>query len=104
MTEVYDKLVRDRIPALIREDGEIPRTDQVEGEAYRRRLQEKLAEEVGEFRAKPSAEEAADIREVLSAILEAEGIDPDRVSDIRTRKAETRGRFEEGVVLKAVEE
>lgn len=103
MTEHFDKLVRDRIPSVIRANDEVPKTKRVEGAAYRQRLHEKLAEEVAELRANPSAEEIADIREVLSAIIEAEEIDPDRVSEIRSEKAAARGRFEEGIVLKAVE-
>jgi predicted house-cleaning noncanonical NTP pyrophosphatase (MazG superfamily) len=103
MTEHFDKLVRDRIPAAIREDGGTPSTDRVEGPEYRVRLHDKLAEEVAELRANPSAEEVADVREVLSAILNAEDIDPDRVSEIRAQKAERRGRFEDGIVLNEVE-
>lgn len=46
MTE-YDKLVRDRVPEVIRENGEEPAVHAVEGDAYRERLREKLVEESG---------------------------------------------------------
>lgn len=99
----YDKLVRDDIPDRIEDDGEVPTIDIVEGEAYRDRLHAKLREEVREFREAPSAAEAADIQEVFDALLAAEGIDRAAVERARTEKADNRGRFEEGVVLKTVE-
>lgn len=46
----YDKLVRDDIPAVVREDGNRPVTRRVDGEERRRYLAEKLVEEATEYR------------------------------------------------------
>jgi len=46
MSREYDKLVRDRVPEVIRADGERPVTHTVDGEAYGDRLAEKLEEGV----------------------------------------------------------
>ncbi|UPV76596.1 nucleoside triphosphate pyrophosphohydrolase (plasmid) [Halorussus limi] len=102
MTE-YDKLVRDRIPEVVRENGETPVTHVADGDEYRRRLREKLCEEAGEFRESGDPEELADVLEVLDAIRDAEEFDAERVERLRAEKAEERGRFEDGVVLERVE-
>jgi predicted house-cleaning noncanonical NTP pyrophosphatase (MazG superfamily) len=97
----YDKLVRDEIPRVIREDGATPVTHRVDGTAYERRLAAKLEEEAAEFAADRDPEELADVLEVVETLVETVG--RDRVADARERKAAERGRFEEGVVLERVE-
>ena len=99
----YDKLVRDRIPAVIRENDETPVTHVAESEEYRRRLREKLCEEAAEFRESDEPSELADVLEVIAAIRDAENIDADELERLREEKAEKRGRFEEGIVLERVE-
>ncbi|MFD1646616.1 nucleoside triphosphate pyrophosphohydrolase [Haloarchaeobius litoreus] len=100
----YDKLVRDRIPEVIRENDETPVTHTVEGEAYRERLREKLVEEATEFRDDPSAAELGDVLDVVAAIRDAETIDADELQQKRRAKCEERGGFDDGVVLDRVEE
>ena len=102
MTE-YDKLVRDRIPEIIRENDETPVAHEVEGEAYARRLREKLVEEAREYAAEGSPDELADVLEVVDAIRALDSVDEERVRDLREAKAEERGRFDEGIVLDRVE-
>jgi len=101
--EVFDKLVRDDIPDVIEDNGERPRTHVATGEEYRRRLHEKLDEEVAEFHEDPGAAELADVREVLGALQACHDIDEDDVTVRQREKADERGRFEDGVVLEAVE-
>lgn len=103
MTREYDKLVRDDIPAVIEADGEQPVTHVAEGDEYERRLFEKLEEETAELREDRSADELADVLEVLDAIRVRLGVEEDELARIREEKAEVRGRFEEGVVLERVE-
>jgi len=99
----YDKLVRDRIPEIVRENGEQPVTHLAEDEEYRERLRAKLCEEAAEFHENGGPAELADVLEVLAAIREAEGIDRETVERLREEKADERGRFAEGVVLERVE-
>ena len=101
--EEFDKLVRDAIPEVIEDNGETPHTRIVTGEEYRRRLHAKLDEEVAEFHEAPGTEELADVREVLDALQACHGIDEDDVTARRREKAADRGRFDDGVVLEAVE-
>ncbi|WP_123537177.1 nucleoside triphosphate pyrophosphohydrolase [Halosimplex salinum] len=102
MAEEFDKLVRDRIPRIVRENGEEPVTHEVSGAEYRDRLHEKLDEEVAEFHDEPSAAEMADVLAVLDALRESHGIEASEIERVRREKAEERGEFEDGVVLEAV--
>lgn len=101
MTE-YDKLVRDDIPQIIRDDDEIPVTHRVEGEEYERRLAAKLEEEAAEFAEDCDPEELADVLEVVETLLDTVG--RDEVERLRAEKAAERGRFDDGIVLDRVEE
>jgi predicted house-cleaning noncanonical NTP pyrophosphatase (MazG superfamily) len=103
MTEAFDKLVRDEIPRIVRENGDVPVTHSATGDEYRRRLHEKLDEEVAEFHDGPSAEELADVQAVLDALAAVHGIDDGEIERVRREKAGERGEFAEGVVLEAVE-
>ncbi|MFW5939996.1 MAG: hypothetical protein ACOCQU_06075 [Halolamina sp.] len=104
MPREYDKLVRDGIPAIIDADGETPVTHVVEGEAFEQRLFEKLDEETTELREEPSADELADVLDVLDALRRQLGVDEAELDRVREKKAQARGRFDDGVVLDRAEE
>lgn len=94
------KLVRDRIPEIIRANGEEPISYRADPGEYRRRLREKLVEEVDEFlAADDSLEELADVLEVVYAIAADLGTDEALLDRIREDKANKRGRFAERIVL-----
>jgi predicted house-cleaning noncanonical NTP pyrophosphatase (MazG superfamily) len=98
----YKKLVRDRIPEIIRANGEEPVTRLLDDKEYLEELIKKLKEEVAEFEADRSIEELADIKEVLIAIREALGIRADTLEDARRRKANRNGRFKRRIFLEGV--
>ncbi|WP_254766273.1 nucleoside triphosphate pyrophosphohydrolase [Salinilacihabitans rarus] len=102
MTE-YGKLVRDRIPEIVREDGERPVTSVAEGDEYADRLAAKLVEEAVEFDESRDVEELADVLAVVRAILDHEGRSIERVEELRREKRAERGGFGEGIVLERVE-
>ena len=104
MSREYDKLVRDRVPAVVRENGERPVTHRVDGDAYRDRLADKLVEEAEEYAESRDVEELADVLDVVAAIREARDVDAEELAEPRAAKAAERGRFTEGVVLERVEE
>ena len=74
MSRVYEKLVRDRIPEIIEAQGEVPLVEILDGEAYRRCLDEKMQEELEEYLEDGSMEELADLIEVIRAAIAARGI------------------------------
>lgn len=104
MTREYDKLVRDRIPELIRESGEEPVTHVADDAEFERRLGEKLVEEAREYEASGDLAELADVLAVVAAIRTHRGVDDDRLADLREAKADERGAFGERIVLDRVEQ
>lgn len=97
----HGKLVRDRIPQIIREDGAEPVTYTADREEYRSRLRDKLGEEVAEFLEADEGsapEELADVLEVVRALAADLGVDPDQLEKTREAKACARGGFSDRVV------
>jgi predicted house-cleaning noncanonical NTP pyrophosphatase (MazG superfamily) len=97
------KLVRDLIPDIIRQNGEVPVTRRLDDEEYPEALLEKLLEEAGELAESPSLEERADIEEVLRAIDEHFGFTPQAVEEARREKHDKRGGFSRRIFLEGVE-
>ena len=91
------KLVRDRIPEIIQEDGKTPIIRIVDEEEYVRELDRKLCEEVEEYRADGSIEEMADVLEVLQAICIARGYTLQQLEEVRRKKAAERGGFKKRI-------
>jgi len=100
----YDKLVRDKIPAIIETAGKTPLTDRIPPENMQSALDRKLQEEVKEYLESHSVEEMADVLEVLHGIAFHAGIDWSRIEAERLRKKEERGGFEKGIRLIEVRE
>lgn len=96
---VYEKLVRDRIPEMIRAHGERPCTRVLGEEEYFSELHRKLREEIEEYIESGSMEEIADILEVLEAICAAKGFAPEAVLECKKAKKEKRGGFEKRIYL-----
>ncbi|MEU7082145.1 nucleoside triphosphate pyrophosphohydrolase [[Kitasatospora] papulosa] len=97
----FSKLVRDRIPQIIRENGAEPVTYIADPEEYRSRLRDKLGEEVSEFLGadgESAPEELADVLEVVRALAVDLGVDPNQLEKIRENKAHERGGFTDRVV------
>jgi predicted house-cleaning noncanonical NTP pyrophosphatase (MazG superfamily) len=96
------KLVRDRIPEIIRARGEEPIVHAISGEALLDALIAKLAEEGEELRSAAAgdrAEELADLMEVVRAIALHLTIDLQELEAIVASKREERGGFAGGLWL-----
>lgn len=99
---IYNKLVRDKIPDIIRASGKHPEVRLLEAEEYFHRLEEKLDEEVGEFHADRTADELADILEVVFALTDAMGVSRDELMRLYQEKHSERGGFQDRVFLVSV--
>lgn len=95
----YNKLVRDNIPDIIKAKGEDVVMHIAGDVEYGQKLREKLQEEVAEYLNDESAGEIADILEVIDAIAEFKGFNPDEIMVVKKEKAEKRGRFEKRIIL-----
>ncbi|GAB2833617.1 hypothetical protein GCM10022221_35650 [Actinocorallia aurea] len=100
--ERNEKLVRDRIPELIRASGGEPDIRAADPSEMRRLLLAKLWEEADEFSAEPSAEELADVLEVVRALADGIGCDLLELERVRAAKEAARGGFTEGLVLRGI--
>ena len=100
----YNKLVRDKIPEIIKSKGAKCTTAIVSEQTYLELLDVKLCEELAEYRADNSQEELADMLEVMMAIAQARGYDWNHILEIQAKKREERGGFNDRIVLISTEE
>ena len=100
----FGKLVRDRLPELIEKGGERALGKRATKAELVELLKEKLFEEsleLGEARlGSDMIEEAADVFEVLRALVTVIGYDEDDLSHMADQKRQARGGFETGFVLR----
>lgn len=99
----YPKLVRDRIPERIKEQGKQVQTRVLSEEEFAGYLLTKLIEEATELsEAEAGAhqlEELADVFEVLETLLSLKGITRADVAAVQTQKREERGGFTERILM-----
>ncbi len=94
------KLVRDKIPEIIEEDGKWCLCRKTKSkEEHVHFLKEKIIEEVDEFICDPSYEEAADVLEVLLSFCSLSNLDFEKVLLAAENKREKNGGFQKGIVL-----
>ena len=79
----YNKLVRDKIPEEIENQGKECKYEILDDEKYSKELDKKLLEEVNEYISDHSEKEMADVQEVLKAIIKFRNIDEKRVEELR---------------------
>lgn len=96
---VYNKLIRDRIPEIIASKGGNAEIRILSAEEYPVYLEAKLDEEVGEFHRDHTAEELADILEVVYALATEMGVSREELLDIYQKKHDARGGFEKRLLL-----
>lgn len=101
---IYNKLVRDKIPEVIKESGKKCDYIIAEKEEQLDLLISKLDEEVNEFGEDKNLEELADIMEVLFGLANNLGFSEEDLIRKREEKKEERGGFKEGIVLQKVYE
>lgn len=100
--KTYHKLVRDRIPEIIKADGKTCVCETLSDEEYTRLLDQKLNEELAEYQESKSLEELADLLEVMQAVVRARGWTLDELEQVRADKAAERGGFAKKILLKEV--
>ena len=101
---VHNKLVRNKIPEIIKQADKTPVTHTLTDDEYISELDRKLNEECAEYQADKSIEELADMLEVMYAITEARGWSVSELEAVRKSKAEKRGGFKKKIYLEYVED
>ena len=96
---VFEKLVRDKIPEIIEQDGGQAVTRVLDDEEYRACLEQKLDEEVAEYHESGELEELADVLEVVYALAQAQGHTVEELLSVYQRKHDQRGGFSKRLFL-----
>jgi len=94
-----EKLVRDKIPDMIRENGNTPKVRIADKEELDFLLRKKIVEEAQEFLKSGDTEELVDIQEAIDALLALRKADTALIEIQRHSKLLARGGFTQGYVL-----
>ena len=98
----YDKLVRDKIPQIIKDQGNIPVIRVLSDGEYIEYLNKKLKEETEEYLESNCIEELCDIMEVTKAIASALNFTDEKIEEVRKCKVQKNGAFLNKIVLEKV--
>ena len=101
---IYHKLVRDKIPTLILQEGKTYHAHIASGSELEEALLSKLDEEVREFRASKDPKELADILEVVYRLAHCHHVTDEELEALRREKEKEKGAFYRGIILESVEE
>lgn len=106
---IYNKLVRDNIPEIIRQEKAEPQFRILEQEEYLEELFKKLEEEakeaVGAMANKQDLiKEIGDVYEVIDAIIDNCGLDKEEIIKLKNERKIKRGGFNKKIFLESVNE
>lgn len=102
---MYHKLVRDRIPNIIKSNGEVPIVEILDDDRYKEELEKKLMEECQEVldaEGNDRIMELADLLEVMISLAELESKTLGDINFAREQKKNERGGFSERLFLEDV--
>ena len=105
MERIYNKLVRYKIPNIIKEKKETPVVKILDDDEYKEALERKLYEEyqeVIEASGEDRVEQLADMLEIIKALAKLENKTLGNVIEIANKKVDKRGAFEEKIFLEKV--
>ena len=95
----YDKLVRDKIPKIIKESGKKCKTRKMKPAEVQDYFQAKILEELEELFENPCAEEMGDVMEAVDCLRKALQLPIKDVIDVKHKKRDERGSFQKGIIL-----
>ncbi len=105
MERVYNKLVRDNIPDIIKAKNEKPVVKTLSDKEFKIELERKLDEEYKEVldsSGKERVEELADMLEVIKYLAKLEGASLEDVIEYAKEKSAKRGAFDNKIYLEKV--
>jgi predicted house-cleaning noncanonical NTP pyrophosphatase (MazG superfamily) len=103
-----EKLVRDKVPDIMRKQGAVVHDRIMNQEEKIIRLKEKLLEEANEVITEANTieeflEEFSDVIEVINALAATIGITPEQIEKKRQEKQAIKGGFEKGIYCSTIE-
>lgn len=100
---IYNKLVRDNIPRIIEDNGDICEFHQLDEPTYEFQLKNKLTEEMKEYLSSKNdaeaIEELADILEIMHSLAKVHHKLLEDIENVRRKKYIERGGFEKRYFL-----
>lgn len=103
MEQIYNKLVRDKIPEIIEGNGETAVVRTLNDEEFKTELERKMLEEYNEVlsaqTSKERLEELADMLEIIASLGTLEGSDLSTIMAIMEEKKQKRGGFSKKIFL-----
>ena len=105
MERIYNKLVRDNIPEIIKQKGEVPIIKILNDDEYKKELENKLFEEYKEVinsSGEDRCEELADMIEVIRSLANLENKKIEDIINIADNKSLKRGTFKNKIYLEKV--
>lgn len=99
---IYNKLVRDKIPEIICQDGKTSNHYTLSESDFKTSLNVKLVEECNEWLESGDISELADILEVIEALMNVYGTSWEEVMRIKAQKRLSRGGFDQRIFLQDV--
>ena len=105
MERIYNKLVRDNIPEIIKSKGETPVTKILTKKEYKIELEKKLYEEYKEVIEASGKDRLEELADMIEVILNLAGLEKASLSDvikIAEEKSKKRGSFEKRIFLEKV--
>jgi predicted house-cleaning noncanonical NTP pyrophosphatase (MazG superfamily) len=100
----YNKIVRDKIPEIIRNSGRTCEYKILGESEVKGALKEKLIEKAQIFSVRPSEDELSDIYELLEAIVETFDFEPMHIDYLKIQNKENKGTYSEKVFLISVDD
>lgn len=101
--KLYNKLVRDRMPEILRAQGGEPDMRVLDEAEFKKLIRLKLLADAGELRVAATREdvikELADVLEIAEAIAAVEGIPMEEILKIKAARRAERGGFEKQIYL-----
>jgi len=101
---VYDKLVRDNIPTIIKAGGGKCKFHVANDDEFLLKLVEKIGEEYEEFAENQTVEEFVDLLQILERIAKLKGWSLDDIKKVKNEKRITKGGFEKKIILDSATE
>ena len=105
--EIYEKLVRDNIPEIIKKANKIPKTRILSNNEFKYELLKKLVEESNEvLESKDDKEdlikELGDLLEVIDSAIKAFDLSREEILIIKGKRKQERGGFDKQIFLEGV--
>ena len=104
LMKIFRKLIRDKIPEMMRREGKKPIIRTLEEKEYIEALERKLIEEVQEMRqGDDPKEKIAYLYEILDALIAARSFSKEVIAEIQQKKRDERGGFSKHLFLEGIE-